>query len=192
MTTHEPGTHLYTLWRKQRRLRVKLVIVVLVIVGLGLWLKPHVFPVTAQSADGSSPGSQTAAKLTKGTPTFKTFVPEGKSIDSFGGWTRVSPSSSAAVYAYSDTLSGTALIVSEQELPANFKSDTAGKIKQLQSDQGYVTQHTTTVNGTAVYIGVSNKSYQSTIFIRDRILVLITSYRTINDTVIGNYINALN
>lgn len=192
MTTHEPGTHLYTLWRKQRRLRVKLVIVVLVIVGLGLWLKPHLFPSSAHSAGGSSSGSQTAAKLTKGTPTFRTFVPEGKSIDSYGGWTRVSPSSSAAVYAYSDTLSGTALIVSQQELPTNFKSDTAAKIKQLQSDQGYATQHTILVDGMSVYIGVSEKSYQSTIFSRDGILVLITSYRTINDTAIGNYIKALN
>lgn len=187
---HEPGTHLYTLWRKQRRLRVKLVIVVVIIVCLGLWLKPHLFPQKTITAESSSL-TQSVTNLTKGIPNFRTFLPEGKNIDSYGGWTRVSPNSSAAVYAYSDTLSGTAITVSQQELPSNFTPDASAKIKQFQSEQGYVTQHTVTVDGTTVYVGVSSKNYQSTIFVKDSILVLITSYRTISDTTISTYIASL-
>lgn len=186
---HEPGTHLYTLWRKRRRLRVRLAIVILVVICLGLWLKPHLFPARHSSSSATTGTSSTT--LTKGTPDFTTFVPSGKTIDSYGGWTRISPSSAAAVYAYSDIISGTAIIVSEQQLPASFSNDTAGEIKKLQSDQGYVTQHTTTVDDLTVYIGVSNKSYQSTIFVKDSILVLVTSYRTINDSTLSDYIRSL-
>lgn len=186
---HTPGTQLYTLWRKQRRLRVQLVLVGIVIVGLVLWLKPHFVPVSHSSSQ--TPSSSGAPTLTKGTPTFKTFLPEGKTADAFGGWTRVSPASSAAVYAYSDTLFGSSIIVSQQQLPDAFKDNQAAKIKQLQSDQGYVTQHSIDVDGTAVYIGTSSKSYQSTIFIKNDILLLITSYRTLSDTTVSDYIRSL-
>lgn len=187
---HEPGTKLYTLWRKQRRLRVQLAVVVAIVLCLVLWLKPHVFPTTAASKETGSTSSGTP-KLTKGTPNFRTFVPAGKTIDSYGGWTRVSPSTSAAVYAYSDTLGGTAIIVSEQELPAPFKTDEKKEVQKLQTDQNYTTQHTLKVGDTTVYVGASPKNYQSTIFVKDGVLVLITSYRVINDTTVSTYVQSL-
>lgn len=186
MNTSE--TQLYTLWRTQRRLRIRLVLVLVVILCLGLWLKPHLF-----SAQASQPTTSTSSEtsLTKGTPDFKTFLPSGKTIDSYGGWTRVSPSESAPVYAYSDNLFGTAIIVSQQQLPDDFIDDVEHKVQKLQSDQGYVTQHKITVEDLTVYIGVSEKNYQSTIFVRDGVLILITSYRSISDTTISEYIQTL-
>jgi hypothetical protein len=166
------------------------VLVGIVLVCLFLWLKPHYFPVsTAQTETTSTATAQT--KLSKGTPDFKTFLPAGKTIDSYGGWTRVSPNSAEAVYAYSDTLFGTGITVSQQKLPASFMSDTEKKIQQLQSEQGYVTQHKIKSNGLTIYVGVSNKNYQSTIFVDEGILVLMTSYRPINDASIAEYIGSL-
>lgn len=187
---HDPGTHFYTLWRKRRKIRVQLVLVGVALVCLFLWLKPHYFPAnTAQTETTTTATAQT--KLSKGTPDFKTFLPEGKAIDTYGGWTRVSPNSAEAVYAYSDTLFGTGVTISQQKLPASFASDTEKKIQQLQSEQGYVTQHTIKSDGTTIYVGVSNKNYQSTIFTEQGILVLMTSYRPINDASITQYVHSL-
>lgn len=184
-----PETHLYTLWRKQRRLRTQLVIVIVIIIGLGLWLKPHIFPAKHSSITSSV--SSTTTSLAKGTPEFKTFLPEGDTINDYGGWTRVSPSSSEPVYAYTATLYGTAIIVSQQKLPDDFANDVKGKIQELQSDQGYTTQHTVDVNGTTVYVGISKDNYQSSIFESQGTMVLITSYRLINDTSMGGYVQSL-
>lgn len=187
---HDPGTHLYTLWRKRRKIRLQLLLVGIVILCLFLWLKPHYFPATtSQPETTTSATGQT--KLTKGTPDFKTFLPSGKTIDDYGGWTRVSPNSAEAVYAYSDTLFGTGITVSQQKLPSSFNVDTEKKLQQLQSEQGYVTQHKIKSNGLTIYVGVSNKNYQSTIFTDDGILVLITSYRPINDTSVTEYVSSL-
>lgn len=184
-----PETHLYTLWRKQRRLRVQLTIVIILILGLGIWLKPHWFPQSPESSGQTTRNG--GAQLTHGTPDFKAFLPAGETIDAYGGWTRVSPSDSAPVYAYSATLYGTAIIVSQQKLPNNFEGDVQGKVQELQSDQGYVTQHTIELDSTTIYIGVSKNNYQSTIFEREGTLVLITSYRSINDSTIESYVKSL-
>lgn len=187
---HDPGTPLYTLWNTRRRLWKRLAFVSVVIIVLGLWLWPHYFSATTVQSEPTST-TPTQTKLTKGTPDFKTFLPEGKTIDSYGGWTRVSPNSADAVYAYSDTLFGTGVTISEQKLPSSFSSDTEKKIQQLQSEQGYVTQHTVKSDGITIYIGVSSKNYQSTIFTDEGVLVLITSYRPINDTSVKQYIQSL-
>lgn len=188
---HESGTQLYTLWRKQRKLRVQLVLALVVVVGLAIWLEPHLLPARTTTEQQGDSSSQTTPKLTKGTPNFKTFVPAGKNIEDYGGWTRVSPASSAAVYAYSDNIAGSTITVSQQQLPDSFKGSVSQKIKQLQSDQQYVTQHIIDVDDLTIYVGISAKNYQSTIFVKDDILVLITSYRTINDTAITQYIRSL-
>lgn len=187
---HEPGTKLYRRWRRQKKRRTFIAIVVIGIVSLGIWFKPSIFPANTPPKESGQISSKTS-KLTKGTPTFKTFVPSGKTIDDYGGWTRVSPSSSEPVYAYNDSFGGTAVIVSQQKLPSSFKSDEKKHIQKLQSDESYTAQHIINIDDLTIYVGVSQKNYQSTIFVKQGILILITSYRSINDTMMAEYAQSL-
>jgi hypothetical protein len=79
-------------------------------------------------------GTTTATKLEKGTPNYATVLPQGKSIKSLGGWTKISPPKASPVYTYIDRLENVQINVSEQPLPDSFKSDTAKQLEQLAQD----------------------------------------------------------
>ena len=119
-------------------------------------------------------------------PGYSTVLPKGKTIERLGGWQRVSPAGEDPVYAYSDTLNGVPISVSEQPLPTSFKNDVAGAITNLA--KAYNATNTVNVNGTTVYIGTSAKGPQSIIFTQNNLLILIKSQKTIDDTTWSNYI----
>lgn len=125
----------------------------------------------------------------KGTPTYGTLLPAGKSIESLGGWTRISPPDRDAVYAYIDTIGATRIIVSEQPLPKEFKDDPEGQTSQLATN--YNATEKLPVGSTTVYIGTSTQGPQSVIFQRDGLLVLIKAGSAIDDAVWKQYINTL-
>lgn len=142
--------------------------------------KPHPSQ-TAQSG--------TSATLPKETPSFSAILPSGKSATDYGGWTRVSPSDRNAVYAYTDTIDGTSIIVSEQPLPDDFKSDPDGSVQKLA--ESFSADRTLSAGDYTVYIGKSAKGPQSLIFTTHSLLVLIKSSATVSDDHWVRYIKSL-
>ena len=129
------------------------------------------------------------AELPQETPGFTTMLPAGKSIDDYGGWTRVSPSDHNPVYAYPDTLADISIIVSEQPLPDEFKTDINQQIRTLAAS--YNAEHTFDAGGVTVYIGKSVKGPQSLIFTTRGLLILVKSSGTISDDRWKEYIRSL-
>lgn len=123
------------------------------------------------------------------TPKYDTILPGDKSIKDLGGWDRISPPTASPVYAFADSLSGTSISVSEQPLPDSFKTDTDAKIAELA--KSYNATDKINADGTDVYIGTSAKGPQSTIFIKDNLLVLIKSGAKIQDKTWITYIDSL-
>ena len=136
-----------------------------------------------------SQGSTSAPKLEKGTPNYATVLPQGKSIKSLGGWTKISPPKASPVYTYIDKLENVQINVSEQPLPDNFKSDTAKQLQQLAENEK-ATQKIT-IGGNTVYIGTSSAGPQSIFFTKNNLLILIKSDATISENSWVKYINSL-
>ena len=134
-------------------------------------------------------GSSQAPKLEKGTPNYATVLPQGKSIKSLGGWTKISPPKASPVYTYIDKIENVQINVSEQPLPDNFKSDTAGQLEQLAENEK-ATQKITTGSGT-IYIGTSSAGPQSVFLTKNNLLILIKSDATISENSWIKYINSL-
>lgn len=122
-------------------------------------------------------------------PTYETVLPANKSIDDLGGWKRVSPPDRDPVFAYGDKIENTAISVSQQPLPENFKNDTDKKISELAESFGAATK--IEVDGMTAYIGTSAKGPQSTILARNGTLVLIKSQATLSQDAWKEYIQTL-
>jgi hypothetical protein len=120
---------------------------------------------------------------------YATILPEGKTIKQLGGWVLVSPPGISPVYAYTDTLGGISISVSEQPLPASFKTNTDDQIAELS--KGYNADDSVNAKGTVAYIGTSSKGPQSVIFTKNSILLLIKSSDVVSDTTWQTYIASL-
>lgn len=122
-------------------------------------------------------------------PKYDTIIPEGTTIKKLGGWQRISPQTASPVFAYSDSVNGVSINISEQPLPDTFKTDTDGKIADLA--KSYNATDKINADGTTVYIGTSAKGPQSTIFTKDNLLILIKSQAKIEDKAWITYIDSL-
>ena len=186
MNAHE--TNLYTLWQRQRQLRIRLTVVFIMIAGILLWLRPYSMQKISSDQTSQTSGTRSGI-LEKGTPNYNTLVPAGKNIKELGGWTRVSPPDHNPVYAYADKIGGVSLTVSEQPLPDTFKKDTDSAVESLSKDYGasrYITAGKVTV-----YIGTSAKGPQSIIFVKKNTLILIKSSTALNDEQWTGYIESM-
>lgn len=131
----------------------------------------------------------TTADLPQGTPDFDTLLPVGKTIEEYGGWTRVSPSTADPVFAYADTLSNSPIRVSQQPLPNGFQEDTAEQVSSLARDLG--ANQVLNVGDTVVYIGTSVKGPQSLVLTKNNLLILIRSSVVITNENWSAYIASL-
>lgn len=122
-------------------------------------------------------------------PTYKTVLPDHKSIGELGGWRRVSPPGKDAVFAYDDNINGISISVSQQPLPPSFKTETANHISELA--KAYNATNKIDVDGTTVYIGTSSKGPQSVIFAQNNLLILIKSQKVIDNGAWGEYVKSL-
>lgn len=127
--------------------------------------------------------------LQKGTPSYKTVIPAGKTIEQLGGWTRVSPPDREAVYAYTDTLAGVQIAVSQQPLPDDFKEDPESSVAELAS--AYKAEQKLGGTSGTVHIGTSAKGPQSVILAKSNLLILIKSDAPIPAAAWTEYINSL-
>lgn len=122
-------------------------------------------------------------------PQFATVLPEGKSISSLGGWDLISPPESDPVFAYADTINGTTITVSQQQLPASFKNAVDESITTLAKQ--YNASKKLDAKGTTVFIGTSTKGPQSVILTKNDLLILIKSQKEISDADWIQYIASL-
>lgn len=159
-------------------------VIVLAIVGLlAIGLVIHQRDVAKQASNNKL--SESVEDLE-----YQTILPGGKSIKELGGWTRVSPAKSEPVYAYTDTLDGISINVSEQPLPKSFIGDTDGQVEELAKKFNATSK--ITAGDLTVYVGTSSKGPQSVIFTKNSLLVLIKSQKKIDDTAWARYIKSLN
>lgn len=128
-------------------------------------------------------------QLQKGTPDYPTIIPAGKSIDDLGGWTRISPPEREPVYAYVDKINSVPISVSQQPLPASFKSDPSTKVRDLALSQG--ADKTLQVDSNKIYVGTSKNGPQSIIYHTDTLLILIKSSDKVEDDEWKKYIQSL-
>lgn len=181
---HTSGTHLYTLWQKQRKIRIKLAFVLVASVLIFLWLRPHIFQQQSATQSGNtSEAVQLPDGITKESPNFAALSPSGKKVE----WSRLSPPGSASFYVYTDTLEGVPIRISEQALPNNLKSDET--VAELAKN--YNANRSIAVDEVTVYIGTSAKQTQSIIFVKRSLLILITSNNILNDHQWSEYISSL-
>ena len=125
----------------------------------------------------------------KDVPSYSTVLPSNKTIESLGGWSRVSPPNSDPVYAYTDTVDTVSITVSEQPLPVSFKSDVSTKVAEVAKNFNATTK--LEAKSTDFYIGTSASGPQSVIFAKNDVLILIKSQKKIDDEKWGVYIDSL-
>lgn len=122
-------------------------------------------------------------------PDFAIVLPQNRSVEDLGGWSRVSPPDSDPVYAFADSIDGVSISVSQQPIPESFKSNLASQIEQLANSYNA----TTVVNAgdIPVYIGRSSNGPQSVIFSKNDALVLIKSQAAIENESWAVYVSNL-
>ncbi len=183
MSSRQPGTPLYTAWTKQRQLKKLLAVALLLFVVLAVWLWPK------HSSSPLAPHAQTTPAtgiLPRGTPNYPTISPDKRRMD----WTRVSPPDHNAVFAYSDTVHGVPVTVSEQPIPSEFQNNTDTKLEELAGN--YNANRYITVDGSRVFVGNSTRGPQSLIFTKKSLLILIKSSASLSDSQWTTYIRSLN
>lgn len=122
-------------------------------------------------------------------PNYTTILPENKTINSLGGWQRISPPDKEPVYAFSDKVSDTAIIVTEQPITstASFVNNPETYVKNIKD----VYEKHVTDNSTVFYVGTSTKGPQSVAFSKENLLILIKSEGKLSTKEWANYIQSL-
>lgn len=154
-------------------------VIVTLLVGAALQRQP------ATPTDGELTNQTSASKDLH----QKTLTPAGTSIDDRGGWSRISPPGKAPVFAYSDSINGTTINVSQQAIPESFKTNIPENVAELA--KSYNATATIDANGTTVHIGDSAKGPQSVIFTKSNLLIMIKSQQKIPAEAWVRYINSL-
>ena len=135
--------------------------------------------------------SVAAATIVQGSqqPEYDTLLPEGKSIQRLGGWSRVSPPDKEPVFAYVDSIDSVQVFVSQQPLPVAFKNDAVAEAKKLAQQLGTTEQLTD--DGLTAFVSTSAKGPQATIAVKKDLLILIRSGAKIKNASWIGYINTL-
>lgn len=121
---------------------------------------------------------------------YQTLLPSGKSISELGGWKRVSPQGKDPVYAYTDSIDGVTISVSQQPLPQSFLSNTESELAELAKKFNATTE--IDAGSTKVYVGISAKGPQSAILTKNSLLIMIKSQKKIDDKSWAKYVESLN
>jgi len=122
---------------------------------------------------------------------FDMIFPSGKSAADFKV-VRVSPPDNDPAYAYVDTLSGTPLNISQQQMPESIRGDVETGLKDLAVS--FNANDTIIIDDYTIYYGYSESTggVQSLIFVKNELLVFISSPGGMSDDVWANYISRLN
>lgn len=164
---------------------VSVFLVALVAVGVGLYS----INARQESSSDEQPGNQPTEAIDVGgkTPEFSTLLPSEKSIETLGGWTRVSPPDRNPVFAFVDTIGSVKITVSQQPLPSGFTNNTDEDIKEIAQEFGAVSRAEAN-DGTVFFVSNSADGPQSVILKKSGNMILIKSPVKINDNVWSAYI----
>lgn len=132
---------------------------------------------------------QPEARPVVSAPTYPTVLPNKKSVNELGGWTRVSPPEQDPVFAYSDTVGGVPISISQQPLPQTFENNTDDQIAELARKFNATTK--LEAGNTTVYLGTSAKGPQSVILTKKNLLIMIKSEKKITDAAWIKYVKSL-
>lgn len=130
--------------------------------------------------------SEQPVNTSSSAPQFNTVLPEGKTIESLGGWTRISPPNSEPVFTYKDSIANVGITVSQQVLPKSLNGEVTDIARDFNSTDAFKAGDTT------VYIGTNSNGPQSVIFTKQGLLVTIKSQGQIDDTDWSSYVQSLN
>ncbi len=157
-----------------------LILVVFIIATQGIYNKvPHAEKIK-HSTITTSPTTPVGGTR----PGYTTVLPIGKTIEQLGGWGRVSPPEKNPVFAYSDSVSSTHIVVSEQPLPEN--SQVSQIAKQFNASEKLVM-----IDGSIAYLATTSAGAQSLVISKSDLLILIRSSGKITNQVWVDYIGAL-
>lgn len=181
-----------TISKKRKRLIIIVAVIVLGVVGYILF-STMTRTITQQRKATEITQSKNYTGATLQTPDYTTLLPAGKTIESLGGWTRVSPLNRNPVFAFIDTIDGKQIWVNQQPLPPALKDDKGNQdesqIVQLAQDSNK--NDKITVGQTIVYIVTSAKGPQSVIFGKNNLLVLIKSSVALTNDQWAGYVSGL-
>jgi hypothetical protein len=169
-------------WTRRRIIAIGIVAVA--IVSASVW---HFVP-GLPGVNKTQPGTVTSTK-TDQKPEYATMLPGDKSIESLGGWHRVSPPDRAPVFAYADTIDGVKVNISQQPLPDSFKPDVDKSIAELA--KSYSATDKITNDSLTMYVGTSAQGPQSVILAKDSLLILMKSTGKIDDKSWAAYAESL-
>jgi hypothetical protein len=160
----------------------------LILVTVGILITVSISAIMLNQKSMSS--TQDVPKKQIDSPSYPTVLPDSFTIESLGGWTKISPPDAEAVYAYSDNLDSVGITVSEQPLPEAFKNNIDTQLADL-AKKFNANDHLETPSATT-YIGTSANGPQSVIVTKKNLLILIKSQKKIEDSSWIRYINSLN
>ncbi len=124
------------------------------------------------------------------TPKFAYLLPKGKTIGDFGGWHGSNIPTVGTMYNYSDTLGGNTVVVAQQGLQSQGLSNP--QAIALQVAKHFSANRTVTaLDLTPIYLSAANKSFQSAVFVKDNVLVLMGAQGQVPDATWLSYINSL-
>jgi hypothetical protein len=182
-----------TIPKNKKRLIVIFIVVGVIVVVSYIIHSAFIHSLVKQQKIAEVSQSKNYTGATLQTPDYITLLPTGKTIESLGGWTRVSPSNRNPVFAFMDTIDGKPINVSQQPLPPELKDIKGNQDESqiVQLAQGYSANVKITASQTTVYIGTSAKGPQSVIFGKNNLLVLIKSSVTLTNDQWASYVNSL-
>ena len=172
---------------KKRAVQLGAVVLVIMIFAASFSLYPDSNPKKAEKDTSKSEVASQSIK--RETPKFGTLLPEGKKIEDLGGWARVSPPKAAPTFAFLDKIDGVAIRVSQQELPKDLQTSTYAKVEEVAKQ--FAANERISVGDSTAYVGTSIKGPQSVVFVKDNLLVLISSDAKITSAHWGEYIGSL-
>lgn len=159
-------------------------LVVITVILTGFLVKTNIFDKNL------NPEQIKIEELAAKKPQFKTFLPQGKTIDELGGWHKLTPPNSGAVFVYLDQIDSVRIRVTQQTMPEDFMDDKNAQIEQLAKN--FKADEKITVGETIAYVGTNVNGVQSIIFEKNNTLILITSSAKIESKSWANYIQKLN
>jgi hypothetical protein len=175
-------------WYRRLALVAATLAVLMLVGGVGLKVKSFVANRDATAAASAVNAAAAKAKTTaaRATPNFTPLAPENPAS---GGTSQTRYDGTHNVYSFSDTLNNTAIIVSQQPIPANFNSAAAAVTKVAASLDA--TEPVPISSGTAMVATDTKANSQTVVFTKDNLLVFIQSPFTHSSAEWEAYINGL-
>lgn len=121
------------------------------------------------------------------TPTFATLEPDDDITKTKSG--AIAFDASRNVASYTDSIADIGITLSQQPMPEDFKSDTAGKLLAFAANIN--ANEKIEARGTEIYIGTSVKGPQTVVFIKDDKLFFIGADSKLPYDQLQSYIEAL-